>query len=80
MFRVDNPHTKPVSFWEWLIGRVNAEYPDVIFLAEAFTRPQMMHTLAKVGFQQSYTYFTWRTTKEEITEYVTDLAAQVRPT
>jgi starch synthase (maltosyl-transferring) len=74
VFRVDNPHTKPVSFWEWLISRVNAEYPDIIFLAEAFTRPQMMHTLAKVGFQQSYTYFTWRTTKEELTEYVTELS------
>jgi starch synthase (maltosyl-transferring) len=74
VFRVDNPHTKPVSFWEWLIGRVNAEYPEIIFLAEAFTRPAMMHTLAKVGFQQSYTYFTWRTTKPEITEYITDLS------
>jgi starch synthase (maltosyl-transferring) len=74
VFRVDNPHTKPVSFWEWLISRVNAEHPDIIFLAEAFTRPQMMHTLAKVGFQQSYTYFTWRTTKEELTEYVTELS------
>jgi starch synthase (maltosyl-transferring) len=74
VFRVDNPHTKPVSFWEWLIARVNAEYPNVLFLAEAFTRPQMMHTLAKVGFHQSYTYFTWRTSKTEITEYVTDLS------
>ncbi len=74
VFRVDNPHTKPVSFWEWLIGRVNAEYPHVLFLAEAFTRPQMMHTLGKVGFHQSYTYFTWRTTKAEITEYVTELS------
>jgi starch synthase (maltosyl-transferring) len=74
VFRVDNPHTKPVSFWEWLITRVNAEYPSVIFLAEAFTRPAMMHTLAKVGFQQSYTYFTWRTTKAEITEYITEVS------
>lgn len=74
VFRVDNPHTKPVSFWEWLIRTVNNSHPEVLFLAEAFTRPAMMHTLGKVGFHQSYTYFTWRTTKEEITEYVTDLA------
>jgi starch synthase (maltosyl-transferring) len=74
VFRVDNPHTKPVSFWEWLIQRVNDEHPNILFLAEAFTRPAMMHTLAKVGFHQSYTYFTWRTTKEEITEYVTELS------
>jgi starch synthase (maltosyl-transferring) len=74
VFRVDNPHTKPVSFWEWLIARVNALHPEIVFLAEAFTRPQMMHTLGKVGFQQSYTYFTWRTTKDELTEYVTELA------
>jgi len=74
VFRVDNPHTKPVSFWEWLIRSVNATDPDVIFLAEAFTRPAMMHTLAKVGFHQSYTYFTWRTTKPEITEYITELS------
>jgi starch synthase (maltosyl-transferring) len=74
IFRVDNPHTKPVSFWEWLITRVNAEYPDVLFLAEAFTRPAMMHTLAKVGFHQSYTYFTWRTGKQQITDYVTQLS------
>jgi starch synthase (maltosyl-transferring) len=74
IFRVDNPHTKPVEFWEWLIGRVNAEYPDVIFLAEAFTRPAMMHTLAKVGFQQSYTYFTWRNSAWELREYLTELS------
>ncbi|MFC5380510.1 alpha-1,4-glucan--maltose-1-phosphate maltosyltransferase [Aquipuribacter nitratireducens] len=74
VFRVDNPHTKTVEFWEWLIGRVNAEHPEVIFLAEAFTRPQMMRTLGKVGFQQSYTYFTWRTSKQELTDYVTELA------
>jgi starch synthase (maltosyl-transferring) len=74
VFRVDNPHTKPVSFWEWLIKRVNAKHPNVIFLAEAFTRPAMMHTLAKVGFHQSYTYFTWRTSKHELTEYITDLS------
>jgi starch synthase (maltosyl-transferring) len=74
LFRVDNPHTKPVEFWEWLIATVNAEHPDVIFLAEAFTRPAMMATLAKAGFQQSYTYFTWRTTKQELTEYLTELS------
>lgn len=83
MFRVDNPHTKPVEFWEWLIAEVNRDHPDVLFLAEAFTRPAMMHTLAKVGFHQSYTYFTWRDTKAELTEYVTDLegpsAAYMRP-
>jgi len=74
VFRVDNPHTKPVWFWEWLIGTVNARHPEILFLAEAFTRPAMMHTLAKVGFHQSYTYFTWRTEKEEITEYLTELS------
>jgi starch synthase (maltosyl-transferring) len=74
VFRVDNPHTKPVEFWEWLIASVNAEHPEVIFLAEAFTRPAMMATLAKAGFQQSYTYFTWRTTKAELTEYLTELS------
>jgi len=74
VFRVDNPHTKPVAFWEWLIARVNDDHPEVIFLAEAFTRPAMMHTLAKVGFQQSYTYFTWRNTKSELTEYLTELS------
>ncbi|HEX3004553.1 MAG TPA: alpha-1,4-glucan--maltose-1-phosphate maltosyltransferase [Angustibacter sp.] len=76
LFRVDNPHTKPVEFWEWLIAKVNAEHPEVIFLAEAFTRPAMMHTLAKVGFHQSYTYFTWRNTKEELTEYLTELSGE----
>jgi starch synthase (maltosyl-transferring) len=74
LFRVDNPHTKPVAFWEWLIAEVNQKHPEVIFLAEAFTRPAMMHTLAKVGFQQSYTYFTWRESKRELTEYLTELA------
>ncbi len=73
IFRVDNPHTKPVAFWEWLIGEVNREFPDVIFLAEAFTRPSMMHALGKVGFQQSYTYFTWRNTKQELESYLTEL-------
>ncbi|MDO0929192.1 alpha-1,4-glucan--maltose-1-phosphate maltosyltransferase [Streptomyces sp. TG1A-8] len=83
IFRVDNPHTKPVVFWERVIGEVNRTDPDVIFLAEAFTRPAMMHTLAQIGFQQSYTYFTWRNTKQELTEYLTELsgeaAAYMRP-
>jgi len=74
LFRVDNPHTKPVEFWEWLIAEVSRDHPDVIFLAEAFTKPAMMHTLAKVGFHQSYTYFTWRNTKAELTEYLTELS------
>ena len=73
IFRVDNPHTKPVAFWEWLIGEINREFPDVIFLAEAFTRPSMMHALGKVGFQQSYTYFTWRNTKHELEAYLQEL-------
>ena len=76
IFRVDNPHTKPVNFWEWLIGQVNAKYPDVIFLAEAFTRPAMMHTLGKVGFQQSYTYYTWRNSKWELEQYLNEVAHQ----
>jgi starch synthase (maltosyl-transferring) len=75
IFRVDNPHTKPLNFWQWLIGEVRKTDPDVLFLAEAFTRPAMMHELAKIGFHQSYTYFTWRTTKEEIETYVGELAA-----
>jgi len=74
VFRVDNPHTKPVEFWEWLIGTVNTRHPEILFLAEAFTRPAMMHTLGKIGFHQSYTYFTWRTAKGEITEYLTELS------
>ncbi|WP_081235695.1 alpha-1,4-glucan--maltose-1-phosphate maltosyltransferase, partial [Streptomyces viridosporus] len=76
IFRVDNPHTKPVVFWERVLGEVNRADPDVVFLAEAFTRPAMMHTLAQIGFQQSYTYFTWRTTKRELTEYLTELAGE----
>lgn len=76
IFRVDNPHTKPVIFWEKVIADINGTDPDVIFLAEAFTRPAMMHTLATVGFQQSYTYFTWRNTRQEITEYVTELSGE----
>ena len=74
LFRVDNPHTKPVQFWEWLTEQVARTHPEVIFLAEAFTRPAMMHTLGKVGFHQSYTYFTWRNTKEELEEYLTELS------
>ena len=73
IFRVDNPHTKPVAFWEYLIARVIEKYPDAVFLAEAFTRPKMMKVLAKAGFPQSYTYFTWRNTKAELTEYLTEL-------
>ncbi len=83
IFRVDNPHTKPVVFWERVIGEVGRTDPDVIFLAEAFTRPAMMRALAAVGFQQSYTYFTWRNSKRELTEYLTELsgeaAAVMRP-
>ncbi len=73
IFRVDNPHTKPFAFWEWLIGEVKREHPDAIFLAEAFTRPKVMYRLAKAGFTQSYTYFAWRNTKPEIESYFRDL-------
>ena len=73
IFRVDNPHTKAFPFWEWLIAQVRQEYPETIFLAEAFTRPKVMHQLAKLGFTQSYTYFTWRNTKSELIEYFTEL-------
>ncbi len=73
IFRVDNPHTKPLPFWQWMIGEVRAANPDVIFLSEAFTKPKMMYRLAKIGFSQSYTYFTWRNTKQELTEYLTEL-------
>ena len=72
-FRVDNPHTKPLPFWEWLIREVKARCPEAIFLSEAFTRPKMMRALAKAGFTQSYTYFTWRNTKSELIEYLTEL-------
>ena len=75
IFRVDNPHTKPLNFWHWLIWEVKKTDPDVVFLAEAFTRPAMMHTLAKIGFTQSYTYFTWRTAKWELEEYGRELVA-----
>ncbi|MEO6825822.1 MAG: alpha-1,4-glucan--maltose-1-phosphate maltosyltransferase [Microbacteriaceae bacterium] len=74
IFRVDNPHTKPLDFWEWLLHEVAARYPDVVFLAEAFTRPALMNTLGMVGFQQSYTYFTWRNTREELEEFLDGLA------
>ena len=78
-FRVDNPHTKPLPFWEWLIAQLRALDPDVIFLSEAFTRPRMMYRLAKLGFSQSYTYFTWRTTRAELESYLGELnAAPVR--
>jgi starch synthase (maltosyl-transferring) len=84
IFRVDNPHTKPIGFWTWLIDSIRGEHPDVIFLAEAFTRPPMMQALAKRGFAQSYTYFTWRNTKAELQQYLTELtspafAASFRP-
>ena len=75
IFRVDNPHTKPVNFWQRLIAEINQKHPEVIFLAEAFTRPVVMHTLAKIGFQQSYTYFTWRNSKQELESYLTELAS-----
>ena len=74
IFRVDNPHTKPFRFWQWLIAGVREQHPDVIFLAEAFTRPKRMQSLAKLGFSQSYSYFTWRNTKAEIEEYFTELS------
>jgi starch synthase (maltosyl-transferring) len=73
IFRVDNPHTKPFRFWEWMIGEVKRDHPEVIFLAEAFTRPRVMYQLAKLGFTQSYTYFAWRNTKQELTEYFREL-------
>ncbi len=75
IFRVDNPHTKPVQFWEWMIREIQKQHPDTIFLSEAFTRPKMMRTLAKAGFTQSYTYFTWRNFKWELEEYLTELTA-----
>jgi starch synthase (maltosyl-transferring) len=73
IYRVDNPHTKPFFFWGWLIGEIKKKHPDVLFLAEAFTRPKIMNELAKQGFTQSYTYFTWRNSKKELTEYVEEL-------
>ena len=74
VFRVDNPHTKPLAFWQWLIAELMEDHPDLVFLSEAFTDPTMMHTLAEVGFSQSYTYFAWRTTKWELTSYGEELA------
>jgi starch synthase (maltosyl-transferring) len=74
IFRVDNPHTKSLPFWEWCIGNIKRKHPDIIFLAEAFTRPKVMYNLAKRGFTQSYTYFAWRNTKWELTQYFTELA------
>ncbi len=76
IFRVDNPHTKPVAFWEWLLGQIRATDPDVLFLAEAFTKPPMMRALGAVGFQQSYTYFTWRTAKWELEAYLLELSTE----
>ncbi len=73
IFRVDNPHTKPFRFWEWLIGEIKAAHPDVIFLSEAFTRPKVMYHLAKIGFTQSYTYFAWRNTRWELEQYLSEL-------
>jgi len=75
IFRVDNPHTKAFGFWEWVIGEIQKHHPDVIFLAEAFTRPHVMYRLAKLGFSQSYTYFAWRNTKQELTDYFRELTA-----
>jgi starch synthase (maltosyl-transferring) len=75
IFRVDNPHTKPFPFWEWLIDGVKRDHPDVLFLAEAFTRPKVMGQLAKLGFSQSYTYFAWRQTKSELIDYLTELTS-----
>src|SRR5690606_16756547 len=73
VFRVDNPHTKPFAFWEWCIGSLRAEHPDLLFLAEAFSRPKIMYHLAKLGFNNSYTYFTWRNTREELEQYGREL-------
>jgi starch synthase (maltosyl-transferring) len=77
IFRVDNPYTKPIPFWNWLIGEVTTIDCEVIFLSEAFTRPKRMKKLAKIGFQQSYTYFTWRNTKPEIVSYIIELAGEM---
>ncbi|MCB7138027.1 alpha-1,4-glucan--maltose-1-phosphate maltosyltransferase [Cellulosimicrobium marinum] len=75
-FRVDNPHTKPLDFWEWLLAEVRRTNPEVIFLSEAFTKPAMMHTLARIGFHQSYTYFTWRNTRDELAEYLEEVSGE----
>jgi len=76
IFRVDNPHTKPLQFWEWLLGEIRRTDPDVVFLSEAFTRPPMMRALGAVGFQQSYTYFTWRNARRELEAYFTELSRE----
>jgi starch synthase (maltosyl-transferring) len=73
VFRVDNPHTKALPFWEWVLGEIRSQRPEIIFLAEAFTRPKLMYALAKLGFNQSYNYFPWRNTRQELTEYLTEL-------
>jgi starch synthase (maltosyl-transferring) len=73
MFQVDNPHTKSFRFWEWLIGDIKKQYPEVIFLSEVFTRPKVMYRLAQLGFTQSYTHFAWRNTKQELTQYLAEL-------
>ena len=75
IFRVDNPHTKPFGFWQWVIDDIKRDYPETIFLSEAFTRPKVMYRLAKAGFTQSYNYFPWRNTKWELTEYLTELTS-----
>jgi len=77
IFRVDNPHTKPIDFWAWVMAEIRSTDPDVLFLAEAFTKPEMMHTLGKIGFHQSYTYFTWRNEKWELEEYLSELAGEM---
>src|SRR5262249_11432520 len=77
VFRVDNPHTKPLAFWSRVLGDMRCTHPEVIFLSEAFTRPSMMQALAKIGFHQSYTYFTWRNTAAEVASYVTELAGDM---
>ena len=76
IFRVDNPHTKPLNFWDWLMTEVRKDHPEVLFFAEAFSRPEVMQTLGKVGFHMSYTYFTWRNTKQELTSYLSELSAE----
>jgi starch synthase (maltosyl-transferring) len=78
IFRVDNPHTKPFRFWEWMIREIKTEHPDIIFLAEAFTRPKVMDRLAKIGFTQSYTYFTWRNSRWEFQQYLQELTRTER--
>src|SRR5690606_30005947 len=78
VFRVDNPHTKPFRFWEWLIREVHAKHPDIIFLAEAFTRPRVMEKLDKIGFNQTITYLTWRNSKDEYRKYLTDVTQTYR--